>query len=521
LTSIFDTDTRKTVLSAYFLAVAALKAREIDASIPKQESALLTAVLSEKASIFALFGGLGTNEVYFDELQNLYDIYKPFVAPFVQTLTKDVLVPLVAEEEASTYYTFGLDIVSWLSGAAVRPAVSYLASVPISFPLIGLTQLVQYLVVCHVANLTPGELRSRLSGATGHSQGIVSAVVIAASGTFEEFADNSHKAIKWLFYSGLRGQQAFPVTSVEPSIVQDAIVGGEPILATYRSIRQYDNISLVAGSGFGSADDVWEYLTGDWSTERFGVQPMPFDGFLFASRVMVAKEAHTSSSVKDLIVAAAGVEDGAWEGTYTKPTGGILTVQSELGEPIHKVATRAVKLWKEFDDTVFKLPKEKRELWLAERKEEIIGKLNKDFAKPWFGWKKDGSVAIDLSDMTYEETVLRMVRLMFVSHEKRWVDNTLRNLTGDWLRRVEERFAGVNGEGVKSLLQNFSSLNDPLPFVKCFFEAYPLAAEQLLAAEDTAYFLAISQRPGQKPVPFIPVLDASFEVWFKKVSSDM
>jgi fatty acid synthase subunit alpha len=170
--------------------------------------------------------GQGTNEVYFDELQNLFDIYKPFVAPFVQTLTQDVLAPLVAEE-VSTHYMFGLDVVSWLSGAVTRPAVPYLASVPISFPLIGLTQLVQYLVVCHVANLTPGELRSRLSGATGHSQGIVSAIVIAASGTFEEFADNSRKAIKWLFYSGLRGQQAFPVTSVEPSIIQDAIVGGE------------------------------------------------------------------------------------------------------------------------------------------------------------------------------------------------------------------------------------------------------------------------------------------------------
>ena len=226
LTSTFDTDTRKTVLSAYFLAVAALKSREIDASIPKHESALFAAALSKKASVFALFGGQGTNEVYFDELQNLYDIYKPFVAPFVQSLTKDVLAPLVAEE-ASTYYTFGLDVESWLSGATARPAVSYLASVPISFPLIGLTQLVQYLVVCRVAGLTPGELRSRLSGATGHSQGIISAVVISASGTFEEFADNSHKAIKWLFYSGLRGQQAFPVTSVEPSIVQDAIAGGE------------------------------------------------------------------------------------------------------------------------------------------------------------------------------------------------------------------------------------------------------------------------------------------------------
>ena len=179
LTSTFDTDTRKTVLSAYFLAVAALKAREIDASIPKQESALLAAALSKKASVFALFGGQGTNEVYFDELQNLYDIYKPFVpvAPFVQTLTKDILAPLFAVEEASTYYTFGLDVVSWLSGATARPAVSYLASVPISLPLIGLTQLVQYLVVFHVAGLTPCELRSRLSGAMGHSQGIVSAAL--------------------------------------------------------------------------------------------------------------------------------------------------------------------------------------------------------------------------------------------------------------------------------------------------------------------------------------------------------
>ena len=30
---------------------------------------------------------------------------------------------------------------------------------------------------------------------------------------------------------------------------------------------------------------------------------------------------------------------GRWEGTYSKSTGGILTVRSELGEPIHKVVT--------------------------------------------------------------------------------------------------------------------------------------------------------------------------------------
>ena len=46
------------------------------------------------------------------------------------------------------------------------------------------------------------------------------------------------------------------------------------------------------------------------------------------------------------------------------------------------------------------MPKDKRTAWLAERKAEIIEKLNKDLARPWFGWKKDGSVAHDLGDMT-------------------------------------------------------------------------------------------------------------------------
>jgi fatty acid synthase subunit beta len=200
------------------------------------------------------------------------------------------------------------------------------------------------------------------------------------------------------------------------------------------------------------------------------------------------------------------VDDANWEGTYTKPTGGILTVRSELGEPIHKVATRAVKLWKEFDDTVFKLPRDKRMPWLAERRAEVIKKLNADFAKPWFGWKKDGSVAEDLGDMTYEEVTLRMVRLMVVEKEGTWIDLSLRNLTGDWLRRVEERFTGVNGSGAKaSVLQSFSSLDAPAAFVQKFF------------VTSHAQFLAISQRRGQKPVPFIPILNADFEVVFKKV----
>jgi fatty acid synthase subunit beta len=154
---------------------------------------------------------------------------------------------------------------------------------------------------------------------------------------------------------------------------------------------------------------------------------------------------------------------------------------------------------------------------LAERKAEVIGKLNADFSKPWFGWKKGGSVAQDLGDMAYEEVTLRMVRPMFVGKEDRWVDVSLRNSTGDWLRRVEERFAGVNGGGTKaSILQSYTVLGMPSSFVEEFFTKYPASTIQLLASEDKAYFLTISQR--QKPAPFIPVLDSNFEVWFKKDS---
>jgi hypothetical protein len=117
--------------------------------------------------------------------------------------------------------------------------------------------------------------------------------------------------------------------------------------------------------------------------------------------------------------------------------------------------------------------------------------------------------------MTYEEVTLRMVRSMFVEEEERWIDLSLRNLTGDWLRRVEERFAGVNGGGAKALvLQSFASLDN---FVKDFFAKCSASSTQLLASEDKAYFLARSQRRGQKPVPFISILDADLEVWSKKV----
>ncbi|KAJ1969223.1 fatty acid synthase alpha subunit Lsd1, partial [Dispira parvispora] len=289
----------------------------------------------------------------------------------------------------------------------------------------------------------------------------------------------------------------------------------QPILQTYGAIREQQNVILVAGSGFGGDTDTLPYLTGDWSRE-FDYPPMPFDGILFGSRMMVALEGNASLGTKQAIVDAPGIAtDAEWEQTYERPTGGVITVTSELGEPIHKLATRGVKLWKELDDTIFSLPRDKRLPALLAKKDYIIKRLNADFQKVWFGRKKDGKVA-DLPEMTYEEVVDRLVELMYVQQETRWIDLSQRNMVGDFIRRVEERFTK---EARPSLLQSYDALDAPFDFLTTtFWPAFSQARDQLLTSEDILYFITLCKRRGQKPVPFIPVFDKEFEVWFKKDS---
>ncbi|RDW77183.1 fatty acid synthase-like protein subunit beta [Coleophoma cylindrospora] len=288
----------------------------------------------------------------------------------------------------------------------------------------------------------------------------------------------------------------------------------QPILQMYGRIRRSENLILVAGSGFGGAEDTYPYLTGTWSA-KFGYPPMPFDGCLFGSRVMTAKEAHTSKNAKKAITEAEGLDDSQWEKTYKGPAGGVITVRSEMGEPIHKLATRGVKFWAEMDAKIFSLPKEKRVAELKKQRAYIIKKLNDDFQKVWFGRNKAGET-VDLEDMTYGEVVRRMVDLMYVKHESRWIDKSYEKLTGDFIRRVEERF--TPGQGKPSLLQSYSELDDPYPTVERIMSAYPEAEDQLINAQDVQHFLMLCQRRGQKPTTFVPVLDENFEFFFKKDS---
>lgn len=288
----------------------------------------------------------------------------------------------------------------------------------------------------------------------------------------------------------------------------------QPILQMYGRIRRCENIVLVAGSGFGGAEDTYPYITGEWS-QKYGYPPMPFDGCLFGSRMMVAKEAHTSRDAKLAIINAPGVDDSEWEKTYKGPAGGVITVKSEMGEPIHKLATRGVMFWAEMDQKIFSLPKEKRVPELKKNREYIIERLNKDFQKVWFGRNSAGE-AVDLEDMTYAEVVRRMVELLYVKHESRWIDPSFARLTGDFIHRVEERLTSNRSQ--PSLLQSYSELDEPFETVERILKAYPEAEKQIINAQDVQHFLLLCKRRGQKPVTFVPSLDEDFEFFFKKDS---
>ncbi|KAJ2742311.1 fatty acid synthase alpha subunit Lsd1, partial [Coemansia sp. BCRC 34301] len=287
----------------------------------------------------------------------------------------------------------------------------------------------------------------------------------------------------------------------------------QPVLETYTLVRACRNIVLVAGSGFGDAEGSLPYLTGDWSV-AFGRAPMPFDGILLGSRVMVAKEAGTSQAAKELIVAAPGLSDAEWHKTYNGPSGGVMTVTSEYGELNHVIATQAMLFVTDLRSTILSQPREKHAALLLARKDEIIARLNSDYCRPWFGCKADGHV-VDLEDMTYAEVIGRLVELMYVKSQQRWIHKSYRQLVFDFVVRAECRLGFDLPE--MSMVSDLQLVN-PTDLARSFTARYAAAESQLLHSEDIQFFVSICKRRGQKPVPFIPVLDSDFSVLLLKDS---
>ncbi|KAJ2452874.1 fatty acid synthase alpha subunit Lsd1 [Coemansia sp. RSA 2336] len=284
-----------------------------------------------------------------------------------------------------------------------------------------------------------------------------------------------------------------------------------PIMQTYGRIRQHDNVVLVAGSGFGDGEGVLPYIDGSWG-QFFDAPRMPFDGVLLRSRVVISEESNADEHVKALISQASGLDPfdlpGLFE--YSSETSNQLSVISVLDHNrrhLHVVSNRAARMCKDLGD-ILAQPADKQPKLLQARKAEIIDRLNMDFMRPWFGKKADGQAA-DLEDMTYMEIIDRLVSLMYIARQRRWIHPSYRNFVAKFAERAAMRLysKGTKFEQPRPSVHYDPVLDEIETIRHCYHEDIHT---QLVASEDVQFFLSLCLRPLQKPVPFVPVLDENF-----------
>lgn len=149
------------ILHTYFHALHVLgaPAERIAASAHKP-SALVTLATEGHAGVFATFGGQGA--AWLPELRILLNTY-PALRPLIDR-AHAALVAQVAAIKAPELYPHGVDFVAWAADTASAPPSDYLASSPISWPLIGLTQLLHYHVMLAMWRAQPADVLSRIKG---------------------------------------------------------------------------------------------------------------------------------------------------------------------------------------------------------------------------------------------------------------------------------------------------------------------------------------------------------------------
>lgn len=127
-----------------------------------RKSALFEAVSKHEASLFAIFGGQGS-ENYFNEILEIFDTYNIYVRSYLERMAS-VLEELAAKPELLPFFPKGLHIMKWIEEPETLPDSKYMVSAPISLPVVGLCQLLHYRVLYKTLGKTPDEMRRCFNG---------------------------------------------------------------------------------------------------------------------------------------------------------------------------------------------------------------------------------------------------------------------------------------------------------------------------------------------------------------------
>lgn len=156
--------------------------------------------------IFLQFGGQGSP--YLKEMSDLFHkqekLHNYFETIF-QALEEEMARERVQNSPALPQ---GLDIRSWVADNHKAPEESYLSAASVSIPLIGLTQLANYFLLIE-NGISGKQILHNCAGVTGHSQGLIPAVLVGLGFEGEDLYHHAAQYIKYLLYLGISSQEAY------------------------------------------------------------------------------------------------------------------------------------------------------------------------------------------------------------------------------------------------------------------------------------------------------------------------
>jgi malonyl CoA-acyl carrier protein transacylase len=172
-----------------------------------------------KVKFFLQFGGQGG--AYLKELQELIkiDFLKGYFDAAAESFAQCMDDPDVKKD--SWILPQGIDFKSWALNPESAPGISYTSSAAISLPLIGVTQLGHYYRLLK-SGFPIDQLIRHSIGATGHSQGVVSASLFALGLEHDKNYEHTSRFIKFLFYTSFRGQQITPVENQMEELIKES-----------------------------------------------------------------------------------------------------------------------------------------------------------------------------------------------------------------------------------------------------------------------------------------------------------
>ncbi len=168
-----------------------------------------------------VFGGQACSDDLITELKDICDTYD---VKELLTEISTLLCELSHDKDARDNFTSGFDILSWVKGT--RPSEEYVLSAPVSLPLIGVIQLLNYYTLGKNCGGDFKAFKRMFKCTTGHSQGIVPAAVIAIAEDEASFFKGCLDAVRTLFWIGLYAHYQSTDTIAE-QIKEDCVQKGE------------------------------------------------------------------------------------------------------------------------------------------------------------------------------------------------------------------------------------------------------------------------------------------------------